>query len=377
MKKIQYINEIVAGDEVRDLFLLAAASLQQARNGPFWRLELKDAGGSLEAKIWSPQSQEYAELAPGGIVEVYGRCGVFRDRLQLTVDKLRPLSEEDTAGCDLSLFLPASARPPEGMLEELERLCDRELGYAPWRRFVFAVLRHEDIRPRLLTAPAAKNVHHAYVGGLLEHTLSVAGLVLRLADHYPELDRQLLLVAAVCHDIGKIWELTGGIDNDYSDAGRLLGHTFLGLERLEPLLREADPSPELARHFKHLVLSHHGEHQFGAPQLPQTAEAFALHHADNVDAKTAQFRNVFSASTNGDAGWSPYQPTLGRFLHKPRRTPGTAPPEDGTNPEIDAAESGERDIDRREAAADALERGQGGTGRTPPKERQCSLLSKA
>jgi 3'-5' exoribonuclease len=377
MKKNQYINEITAGDEVHDLFLLASASLQQARNGPFWRLEFKDAGGSLEAKIWNPQSQEYPELASGGIVEVHGRCGVFRDRLQLTVDRLRPLSEEETAGCDLSLFLPASARQPDAMLNELETLCRRELTYAPWKRFVSAVLRHEDIRPRLLTAPAAKNVHHAYVGGLLEHTLSVAGLVLRLADHYPELDRQLLLVAAVCHDIGKIWELSGGIDNDYSDAGRLLGHTFLGLERLDPLLREADPSPELARHLKHLVLSHHGEHQFGAPQLPQTAEAFVLHHADNMDAKTAQFRSVFSAPTGGEAEWSPYQPTLGRFLHRPLHTPEAARPEGGATPETGSGEHMETGNRRPEPSPEACGPEQDGSERKPPKERQCLLLSKA
>jgi 3'-5' exoribonuclease len=270
---------------------------------------------------------------------------MFRDQAQIAIDRLRPLSPEDTAACDLALFLPARARPAQEMLEELEQLCNREFTHSAWKKFVLAVLRHEDIRPRLLTAPAAKSVHHAYVGGLLEHTLSVAALALRLADHYPELDRQILLAAAVCHDLGKIWELSGGLANDYSDAGRLLGHTLLGLERLEPFLQKADLNHELVRHFKHLILSHHGEHQYGAPQLPQTAEAFVLHYADNLDAKVAQCRHIFNTFTADDSGWSPYQATLGRFMHQPARTPKSAAPESSMQ-------------------------------RKAPKEDQCSLLLK-
>jgi len=330
MQKIQFIKDIGSNDDVHSLFLLGAAWLQQARNGPFWRLELKDASGTLEAKIWSPQSQEHASLAAGQIVEVQGRSSMFRDQAQVTIDRLRQLSVEETAACDLALFLPASSRPAHDMLQELEQLCRKELTHIPWKKCVLSVLRHPDIRPRLLTAPAAKNVHHAYVGGLLEHILSVAGLALRLADHYPELDRQILLAAAVCHDLGKIWELTGGLANDYSDAGRLIGHTILGLERLEPFLQKSGLHPELTRHFKHLILSHHGEHQYGASQLPQTAEAFVLHYADNIDAKVAQCRHIFNTFTENDSGWSPYQTTLGRYMHQPARTPKSAAPASDT-----------------------------------------------
>ena len=330
MQKTQFIKNIGSNDDVDSLFLLGAASLQQARNGPFWRLELKDASGTLEAKIWSPQSQEYTGLAAGQIVEVQGRSSIFRDQAQVTIDRLRRLSMEETAACDLAVFLPASAKPAHEMLEELEQLCRRELTHTSWKKFVLAVLRHPDIRPRLLTAPAAKNIHHAYIGGLLEHMLSVARLALRLAEHYPELDRQILFAAAVCHDIGKIWELTGGLANDYTDAGRLLGHTLLGLERLEPFLQKTDLNPELVLHFKHLILSHHGEHQYGSPQLPQTAEAFVLHYADNIDAKVGQCRHIFNTFTEDDSGWSSYQATLGRFMHQPARTPKNPAPASGS-----------------------------------------------
>ncbi len=330
MEKTQFIKDIAPGDEVRGIFLLGAAELRESRNGPFWRLELKDSSGALEAKIWSPQSREYAELMAGALVEAIGRCGSYRDQPQASVERLRVLSEEEVAACDLSLFLPCAPCPPQAMLEELERLIRKEAG--PWKKFLLAVLRDDGIRAGLLSAPAAKNVHHAYVGGLLEHTLSVTGLALRLCDHYPELDRALMAAAAVCHDLGKIWELSGGLRNDYTDAGRLLGHITLGLERLEPLLRKHAPSPEQARHFKHLILSHHGEHQFGSPQLPQTAEAFVLHYADNIDAKTAQCRSIFSAFDDGEEGWSSYQPTLGRFLYRPARNAESAAQEDGPRP---------------------------------------------
>ena len=320
MEKIQFVKDIHPGDEVHTLFLIASVSAGTARNGPFVRLELKDASGSLEATIWSPQSRDYTDIPPGCTAEVSGRCGIFRDRPQLTVDKLCLLSEEETAACDLSLFLPTSSRPPGEMLEELEKLCQRETAQSPWESFLLSVLGDAEIRGKLPAAPAAKSIHHAYAGGLLEHTLSVACLALRLADHYPELDRPLLLAAAVCHDLGKLWELTSGVRNDYSDEGRLIGHIFLGLERLDPFLRASRLAPEEVRHFKHLILSHHGEHQYGSPQLPQSAEAFSLHYADNIDAKMAQCRNLFSAFDDAAGGWSAWQPSLGRPLYRPART---------------------------------------------------------
>ncbi len=321
MEKRQTIRDIAANDEVSGLFLLGSATLQQSRNGPFWRLELRDATGSMEAKIWSPQSQAYPDLAAGQIVDVEGRSGTYRDKVEVTIGRLRVLDDAEQAGLDLGLFLPASPRPAQEMLDELIGLCKAEFTHAPWRKFVLAVLRDEDIVPRLLAAPAAKSVHHAYVGGLVEHMLSVAGLALRIADHYPELDRQALLAGALFHDIGKVWELTGGLANDYSDEGRLLGHIHMGLERIEPHLRKSGLAPELVTHFKHLILSHHGEYEFGSPRRPKTAEAMALHYADNLDAKMAQFRGLFANYEEDATGWTPFQPTLGRFLYRPARSP--------------------------------------------------------
>lgn len=324
METRQSVKDIGPADEVRSVFLIGAAALQQSRNGPFWRLELRDATGTVDAKIWSPLSQEFASLSPGQMVEVEGRSGVFREQVQITVERMRLLLPEEQEGQDLSDFLPASPRPPQEMLDAVLALCRRELTYTPWRKFALSVLRDESIRALLLTAPAAKGVHHAYVGGLLEHTLSVAELALRIADHYPDLDRQTLLTGALFHDIGKIWEFTGGLVNDYTDEGRLLGHMELALERLAPFLAKSGLEPELIRHFKHLILSHHGTPEFGAARLPQTPEALALHYADNLDAKMAQCRSLFEGWEEERTGWTPYQATLGRFMHRPPHTP--APP---------------------------------------------------
>lgn len=317
----QSVKAIGPSDEVRSVFLLGGASLQQSRNGPFWRLELRDATGAVEAKIWSPLSLEFTALAPGRMVEVEGRAGLFREQVQVTVERMRVLTPEESAALELGHFLPAAPRPAAEMWEELVALCRKEFTHAPWRKFIFAVLRDEDIRQGWSTAPAAKGVHHAYVGGLLEHSLSVASLVLRLCDHYRHLDRQTLLAGALFHDLGKIWEFSGGLVNDYTDEGRLIGHTELALERLASFLQKSGLEPELARHFKHLILSHHGSYEFGAVRVPQTAEALLLHYADNIDAKMAQCRSIFENFEEDQTGWSPWQPTLSRYMHQPVRTP--------------------------------------------------------
>lgn len=197
----------------------------------------------------------------------------------------------------------------------------KEFTYKPWRKFILSVLEDEAIRVPLLTAPAAKSVHHAWVGGLLEHTLSVATLCLRFCDHYPDLDRQTLLAGAICHDLGKIWEFSGGLANDYTDAGRLVGHINLCLGKLDRHLAKSGLDEELLLHFQHLILSHHGLYEYGSPRLPQTAEAFALHYADNIDAKITQSRSLFGELEDGESGWSPYQKSLERQLFQAPKTP--------------------------------------------------------
>ena len=351
MSDHQHINAMTAGDDIRSVYVISQASLQQSRNGPYWRLEFKDASGTLEAKIWSPLSLSYPALAAGQMAHVEGRLTLYRDQLQLTVDSLRVLTEEEMAELPMEDFMPSSARPAADMMADIEALCDEVLTHKPWKKFLRSVLADKRIRPLLMKAPAAKSMHHAYAGGLLEHLLSVAGLCMRMADHYADMDRQLLLVAALLHDIGKIDEMGGLLVTEYTDEGRMLGHIVQGLIMLEPFLQKSGLEPELVMHFKHLVASHHGEREFGAAVVPATPEAFALHFADNMDAKYNQCAQVVPNAGEGEGmAWSPYLSFLGRSLCRPVRTP-EAPAEE------------KRRALRQEKKAEARQ-----------EERQCSLL---
>jgi 3'-5' exoribonuclease len=319
--KTAFVADLASGTPVRDLFLLAEAKSGNARNGPYWSLTLQDATGRVEAKIWSPHSQAHTELPAGRLVLVSGQCETFRDKLQLNLDSLT-FVDNDAPGVDLGWFVPVSAVRPEELLTQMEELLRCELTFKPWRKFCRRVLGDPDIRARLLAGFGAKSVHHAYLGGLLEHTLSVARLCLTLADRYPELDREVLLVGAVFHDLGKAWEIEGGMVSDYTDDGRLLGHIIIGLEKLEPhLLKSTDLPVELARHFKHIIVSHHGQYEFGSPKLPVTAEAMVLHYADNLDAKLHMFQAAYRDLEKSGQQWSPYHRYLDRQVYLPPRTP--------------------------------------------------------
>ena len=322
ISKAVYIRDISQGQTVQDIFLLAEARTGQSRNGPYLSLVLQDSTGQMEAKVWSPLSQQHLGLCAGQFVSVRAQAANYRDKCQLTIDQLAviPAAEVDPAE-----YLPPSPVKPVELLAEIENLCRRELSHKPWRSLIKKILADEEIRAALLPATGAKTVHHAYAGGLLEHTLCVARTCLALCDLYPRLDREVLLVAAILHDLGKAWELSSGLTTDYTDEGRLLGHIQLGLSRVEPFLARArDLDPALVLHLKHLIISHHGELEFGAPRRPKTPEAFILHFADNIDAKMNTIAGAF-AEIEGDApAWTPFQRYLDRFLYRPVHTPEAA-----------------------------------------------------
>jgi 3'-5' exoribonuclease len=324
MEKGHYVKDISSATEARGLFVVSGAAQGQSRNGPYWRLTLSDASGSLEAKIWHPLSADFSAIDPASLVWAEGRAAMYRDQLQLTVEKLRMLSPDEAASVDQAALLPVAPHDLDDMLDELQQLVREEFRHAPWRKLALAPFKDEKLREAFRVCPAAKSVHHAYVGGLLEHTLSVFRLCRRFADQYPELDRQTLLAGALFHDIGKIREFSGGIGNDYTDEGRLLGHTQLGLEMLAPHLAACGLEEDLQRHLKHLVLSHHGEADFGAAKPPHTPEAIALHYADNMDAKMAQCRKLFEQMGGEGPSWTPWQATLGRQMYRAARTPAAS-----------------------------------------------------
>ena len=309
------------GMPINDLFLLGSANQAQSRNGPYWNLTFQDATGKIDGKIWSPKSSEYPTLEPGQMTRVFGFVENYRDKNQLKVDHM-DLIPMDSPEIDFSDYLPTSCVAPEVLMENLEDLITEHMKHAPWKTFCRKVLANEEIRKRLLTAPGAKTVHHAYVGGLLEHTLGVARACMALCNVYPNLDRQTLLAGAIFHDLGKAWELSGGMVNNYTDEGRLLGHIQIGQDKLEPFLKRAKKLDEgLKMHLRHLITSHHGEYEFGAPARPQTSEAFVLHFADNMDAKLNMIDQAYTEMDKNGQDWSPYMRFLERSVFRAPSTP--------------------------------------------------------
>jgi 3'-5' exoribonuclease len=321
MEKKQFIRELTPGGTVDGLFLLASAQQKEARNGPYWRIEFRDASGSMESKIWSPLSQQFPHLKAGLLAEVQGRVVVFRERKEIAVDSMRLLDEKQSLKARPEDFMPSRGLDGSAMFMELEELCRQTFTRTPWKKFYRLVLKDEEISSKLPFFPAAKSMHHAYSGGLLEHTLGVCRAALGMADLYPRLDRQTLLAGGLCHDLGKIRELSSGLGIDYTSAGRLAGHIALGLEMLSPLLRKSELEEDLVMHLRHLVLSHHGALEFGSPCLPATAEALALHFADNLDAKMNQTRTALEMVPEGESGWSDFVPGLNRHLFQPAAPP--------------------------------------------------------
>ena len=371
--KSQMVSDLTLTSEVGDIFLIAAAQQGQARNGPYWRVDFRDATGTIGGKIWSPQSQAYPDLAPGMLAWVKARVTSYRDKLELAIDSLRVLDEAESACLDLSLFMPASPHNPDTMMAELLELARKVLVHKPWRKLITGLLADDEVGPALRLAPAAKAMHHAYAGGLIEHTLSVARLCMRIADHYPHLDRQALFAGAVCHDLGKLWELTPGLAIDYTQAGRLLGHIPMVLERIAPHIKKSGLEPDLVEHLQHLILSHHGTLEFGSPKLPATAEAVVLHYADNIDAKMQQVDAALSNVAPGETGWSAYNSSLERFLFRAARTP--EPEQPVKRPRGQAANADAQTVADSATADDAGK----SSARLPqplPLLSQCSLLLK-
>lgn len=320
-RKQTFVRDLAPGQSIDDVFVLLEARRGQAKNGPFWALTLADNSGEVPAKIFSPHSQSCPELTSGLVVRIRGQISTYRDQPQVVAEGAMILDPE-TEGLRIGDFIPSSKREPEEMLADIERLCKKHLSHRPWCTLCRKVLTDNDVKSRIMAAPGAISIHHAYAGGLLEHTLAVCNLCMSYCDLYPELDRQILLAAAIFHDLGKAWEYSSGLGREHTDEGRLLGHIHLGLEVLEPFLAEAKGlAPELKMHLKHLILSHHGELEFGSPKRPKTAEAFALHFADNMDAKMNTVAGATEDIADGTTGWTQYLRALSRPVYRPMHTP--------------------------------------------------------
>lgn len=325
--KTVFVADIREGQQVQDLFLVSRKSLAETKTGkPYLALTLMDRSGEVEARIWDDAARFDSEAEVGRIVAVEAQAKAFREQLQLNVTTLQAVADDTVR---LDLFIPTSKRSFREMKGELSRLI-ATINDPALKRLLEAIFQGDFLKQFCL-APAAKMMHHAYLGGLLEHTLSVTNLALRICRHYPVLDRDLLAAGALLHDIGKIREFNfSTVPFDYTDSGRLIGHLVLGCEMVRgPAENIPGLTPDRLDQLLHLILSHHGRHEFGSPCLPMTVEAIILHHLDDMDAKVNFIDRLSEQVEPGRQQWSDFQRILDRFLllRGPQtKTPAVAEP---------------------------------------------------
>lgn len=320
------LTQLSIGDPVEGHVLISDKQLARTKDGrAFLRLTVMNKSGSVESTMWNNAEAVARNLVRGQVVHIRGSVTSYQQEMRINIKTVEPVAEEDF---DKSDFLPTSPHDVEEMSGEFHRTI-RGIKNPFLRLLMDAVFRDPDIWQRFASAPAAKSVHHAYLGGLLEHTLSLAGLVRVVARYYPHLDTDLLTAGALTHDLGKAWEISPELGFEYTDEGRLLGHIQIGLRVLEEKIAEVPdfPSP-LALHLKHLVASHHGEPSFGAIKPPTTLEAICLHHLDNLDAKLHGIRQFLEQSTSENENWSPYHPVHQQYFFLPEPHLAPSPPRD-------------------------------------------------
>lgn len=308
------ISQLEAGEELAAPFMVLSFRLAAFRSKPgqFLDLRLGDASGEIPAKMWDRAEATAQALAPGAVVWCEGRVEEYKGARQLVLGEVRPL---EAGEYELSDFVRCSARPREEMLEELGAALE-EIRSPHLRGLLEDIFGDEEFRARFAEAPGAAKLHHAYVGGLLEHTLAVVELCKTAAATHPGLNRDLLLAGALLHDVGKLAELGGVGAYDYTDAGRLAGHVVLTDRFVQAAIarREGFP-PRLALFLTHMLLSHHGELEWGAPVKPKLPEALALHYADNLDAKVRICEDFRESAEAGQGEWSDYHRSLERNLY--------------------------------------------------------------
>jgi 3'-5' exoribonuclease len=309
-----FVTELVEGGAVTGFFLVGEIQVRQKRTGEaYLLLRLADRTGEVGAVLWEGAETVTREVGLGDVVKVQGVLGTYHDEPQLTVSRMRKAAPEEV---NLPDYLPQT-KADVVALEARLREAVAGLGEPSLRRLLEGLLEDPAFVEAFRTAPAATHIHHAVLGGLLEHTVSVVGLCQMLADYYPVLDRDLLCAAAILHDVGKIQELRWDRRFDYTDSGRLLGHITLGTLLVEERIRTLpDFPPELAMRLLHCILSHHGELEWGSPKRPKTLEALVLHEAENLDGKVNGFLAFAERHMDSQRpGWTQYNRTLERYLY--------------------------------------------------------------
>lgn len=312
--KSPYVNELQPNQVITATFLVHLKDIRQKKTGePYLSMLLADRTGELDAKMWDNVADVMDTFERDDFVKVKGLLQIFQNRPQLTIHKMMKIHEHDV---DFSDYFPASERDPDEMFAELRQVI-AGIQNAHLRALLDSFMDDSKIARMYRIAPAAKSVHHAYLGGLIEHVLSLCQLCRVTAAHYPHIDLDLVLTGAILHDVGKIAELTYDRSFGYSTEGQLLGHIVIGLRMLQEKIASLPDFPAgLRTLIEHMIVSHHGELEFGSPKVPLFPEALLLHHLDNLDSKMECMRATVAKDRHVEGCWTGYSPPLDRAVLK-------------------------------------------------------------
>ncbi len=314
------ISELPPQTKIDQVFLATHKQLRPNRNGQFYlQVDLADKSGIIAGRLWNASDSDYGSFADGDYVRVEGHTQLFSGAMQLIISAIE---RADPGTVDEREFRVLSRTDIDRLLAELRGLLSGLR--PPLNALVTAILDDEALMGCVARTPAGVKHHHAYAGGLLDHVVNLMRLADLVAPLYPDMDRDLLLVGVLVHDIGKTIELESEKGFSYTDPGQLLGHVLLGLEIVDAKIREVERHTgqpfdnETAMRVKHMVASHHGTYEFGSPRLPMTLEAIALHHLDHLDAKMASTIQLLRSEASLDGGWTQYQQAHGRKFFRGR-----------------------------------------------------------
>jgi len=317
----RFVTDLGHQENIDQIFLASQKQLRPNRNGNLYlQVDLADRTGSISARMWNAQEADYRSFEDGDLVHVEGATQIYQGGLQLIATSICKARPDEVNLADFMSLTPADIDRLALRLSELLR----SMQDLPLRNLAECFLTDDAFMERLAKSPAGIKNHHAYPGGLLEHVVNLMEVADSVAGHYPILNRDLLLMGVFLHDMGKVEELSSEHGFAYTDAGQLLGHVILAISMLDAKLAQAEelagePLPEeTVLRLKHMIVSHHGEYEFGSPKLPMTLEAIALHQLDNLDAKLHNFQQLMRDDANMDSPWTQYHQNLGRKLFKGR-----------------------------------------------------------
>ena len=310
----QFIAEIKDRDSVNAVFLVKDKIMAMAKNGkPYMNLRFMDKSGEIEAKVWDNVDQLDKQFDKDDFVLVRGKASVYMNKMQIVVAEITKLPEEQVCLAD---FLPESPRDNAEMRQELKDVV-AALTNPHLRGLMESFLEDQSFVDLYCMAPAAKGMHHVYLGGLLEHSLSLVRLVKAIVPMYSGINEDLLIVGALLHDVGKIHEMSYERAFDYTDEGKLIGHITIGVELVGDRIRQVEGFPrELAMLLKHMLLSHHGLYEYGSPKRPKTVEATILNYLDDMDSKINGIQAHIAKETASSSRWTAHHRLYDRYFFK-------------------------------------------------------------